>query len=191
MRIASTGRNSTPSALSVTKPSSKPSTSDPSLLSQGPVKMLRLSRTLPLSIRHASTAAATTSSTSSSAAKFSPLAMKAAEEVSSKWKGTTANGGKTQNYIGGEFKESSSDKWLEVRDPVCPISSSAVLHVRRLISCSLHRLWSTWYQRRLSPSSMLLSMPLLRHSRLGPRLLFYDVSKSCSSKSSWQPARSG
>lgn len=44
--------------------------------------------------------------------------MKAAEEVSSKWKGTTANGGKTKNYIGGEFTESSADKWLEVRDPV-------------------------------------------------------------------------
>ena len=45
--------------------------------------------------------------------------MKAAEEVSSKWKGTTANGGKTMNYIGGEFVESSAKKWLEVRDPVC------------------------------------------------------------------------
>jgi malonate-semialdehyde dehydrogenase (acetylating)/methylmalonate-semialdehyde dehydrogenase len=44
--------------------------------------------------------------------------MKAAEEVSSKWKGTTANGGKTKNYIGGEFVESSATKWLEVRDPV-------------------------------------------------------------------------
>jgi hypothetical protein len=45
--------------------------------------------------------------------------MKAAEEVSSKWKGTTANGGKTKNYIGGEFVDSSAKKWLEVRDPVC------------------------------------------------------------------------
>jgi malonate-semialdehyde dehydrogenase (acetylating)/methylmalonate-semialdehyde dehydrogenase len=50
--------------------------------------------------------------------------MKAAEEVSTKWKGTTANGGKTKNYIGGEFVDSSADKWLEVRDPVSSEFSS-------------------------------------------------------------------
>jgi hypothetical protein len=54
----------------------------------------------------------------SSAPQFSPLAAKAAEEVSSKWKGTTANGGKTKNYIAGEFRDSRADNWLEVRDPV-------------------------------------------------------------------------
>ncbi|KAK8853282.1 methylmalonate-semialdehyde dehydrogenase (acylating) [Kwoniella newhampshirensis] len=48
---------------------------------------------------------------------LSPLALKAAEEVSSKWRGTSANGGRTMNYIGGEFSESKADKWLEVRDP--------------------------------------------------------------------------
>ena len=78
--------------------------------------MLRLPRYLGSSVRFASTAAATSSSSS---AKFAPLAIKAAEEVSSRWKGTTANGGKTKNYIGGEFVESSAKKWLEVRDPVC------------------------------------------------------------------------
>jgi hypothetical protein len=79
-------------------------------------KMLRLPRYLPRNLRYASTAAATSTSSS---AKFAPLAMKAAEEVSTKWKGTTANGGKTKNYIGGEFVDSSAKKWLEVRDPVC------------------------------------------------------------------------
>jgi malonate-semialdehyde dehydrogenase (acetylating)/methylmalonate-semialdehyde dehydrogenase len=78
--------------------------------------MLRLPQNLRRGVRYAATATATSSS--SSAAKFAPLAMKAAEEVSSKWKGTTANGGKTKNYIGGEFVESSASKWLEVRDPV-------------------------------------------------------------------------
>lgn len=81
--------------------------------------MLRLPKHLNLiGVRHAATAAATSSSLSG-AAKFSPLAMKAAEEVSSRWRGTTASGGKTKNYIGGEFTESSADKWFEVRDPVC------------------------------------------------------------------------
>lgn len=85
--------------------------------------MLRLPRSLSLGlrVRHASTAAATSSSSSTgAAARFSPLAMKAAEEVSTKWKGTTAGGGRTKNYIGGEFTESTSDRWLEVRDPVSP-----------------------------------------------------------------------
>ena len=82
--------------------------------------MLRLPKNLVRGARYASSAAATASSSSSGAARFSPLAMKAAEEVSSKWRGTTANGGKTKNYIGGEFTESSAKKWLEVRDPVSP-----------------------------------------------------------------------
>lgn len=50
--------------------------------------------------------------------QYSPLAAKAAEEVSSKWKGTTANGGKTKNYINGEFVDSQTSTWLEVLDPV-------------------------------------------------------------------------
>lgn len=80
--------------------------------------MLRLPKHLALGARYASSAAAASSSSSSSVARFSPLAMKAAEEVSSKWRGTNVNGGKTKNYIGGEFTESVADKWLEVRDPV-------------------------------------------------------------------------
>lgn len=76
----------------------------------------------PLQLRaYASAALASTSSNS----KLSPLALKAAEEVSSKWKGTTANGGKTKLYIGGEFLDSKTDTWLEVRDPV---SSEQVYH---------------------------------------------------------------
>lgn len=54
---------------------------------------------------------------SASNPQYSPLAAKAAEDVSSKWKGTTANGGKTKNYIGGKFVDSKADKWLDVHDP--------------------------------------------------------------------------
>lgn len=62
---------------------------------------------------------------SGSSGGLSPLAKAAAEEVSSKWKGTSATGGKTKNYIGGEFVESKAEKWLEVRDPVS-LSGAAV-----------------------------------------------------------------
>lgn len=41
-----------------------------------------------------------------------------AELLSSSWKGTNASGGNTKNYIGGEFVESKTDKWIDVLDPV-------------------------------------------------------------------------
>ncbi|WRT70152.1 methylmalonate-semialdehyde dehydrogenase (acylating) [Kwoniella shivajii] len=75
-----------------------------------PVHSIRLSRT------YAAPALAQTASSAPSKG-LSPLAAKAAEEVSSTWRGTSALGGKTKNYIGGEFKDSSSEEWLDVHDP--------------------------------------------------------------------------
>jgi len=99
--------------------------------SSRPTIMLKLTRALTFPfVRYAATAA---SPSSSSAPRYSALGMKAAEEVSSKWRGTTANGGRTKNYIGGEFTESQTDKWLEVRDPVCrgaPIYRPRLMKVR-------------------------------------------------------------
>ena len=76
--------------------------------------MLKPLRSLHL-VRHAMTAAL---SPSANEPRFSALGWAAAEEITAKWKGTTANGGRTKNYIGGSFVESQADKWLEVRDPV-------------------------------------------------------------------------
>ncbi|TXT06001.1 hypothetical protein VHUM_03762 [Vanrija humicola] len=77
--------------------------------------MLRSTRFMPVArlARGYASAAAATAQTGS----LSPLAAKAAEEVSAQWKGTSATGGNTKNYIGGEFVESKADRWLEVRDP--------------------------------------------------------------------------
>jgi hypothetical protein len=69
-------------------------------------------------VRYASSATAASTSNDKPKSGLAPLAARAAEEVSSKWKGTTANGGRTKNYIGGEFVESKAERWLEVRDPV-------------------------------------------------------------------------
>ena len=63
--------------------------------------------------------------------QYSTLAAKAAEAVSTKWKGTTANGGRTKNYIGGKFVESKAEKWLKVHDPVCtscPLLTDRAVH---------------------------------------------------------------
>lgn len=40
-----------------------------------------------------------------------------AEQISAEWKGTSATGGNTKNFIGGEFVESKTSDWIEVADP--------------------------------------------------------------------------
>lgn len=60
---------------------------------------------------------ASSSSHSHSHASLSPHAHAAAEKLSKNWKGTSATGGTTKNFINGEFVESTSEKWLDVTDP--------------------------------------------------------------------------
>lgn len=50
---------------------------------------------------------------------LSPLAIQKAEQISSQWKGTSATGGTTKNFIGGEFVESKATEWIDTHDPVC------------------------------------------------------------------------
>ncbi|KAF5356174.1 hypothetical protein D9756_004092 [Leucocoprinus leucothites] len=45
------------------------------------------------------------------------IARPIAEKLSADWKGTSMMGGKTKNFINGEFVESKTDKWLDVNDP--------------------------------------------------------------------------
>ncbi|PIL31560.1 hypothetical protein GSI_06262 [Ganoderma sinense ZZ0214-1] len=40
-----------------------------------------------------------------------------AEKISQEWKGTSATGGNSKNFIGGEFVESKADQWIDVVDP--------------------------------------------------------------------------
>ena len=41
-----------------------------------------------------------------------------AEKLSRDWKGTSASGENTKNFIGGEFVQSKTTQWIEVVDPV-------------------------------------------------------------------------
>ncbi|KAB5593714.1 hypothetical protein CTheo_2794 [Ceratobasidium theobromae] len=69
-------------------------------------KMLQLPRNRALSAlraRHVST--------------LSAPAKAAAHQLSKDWKGTSAVGGNTKLYIGGEFVESKASNWLDVFDP--------------------------------------------------------------------------
>lgn len=45
-------------------------------------------------------------------------AVRAKAEGLSAWKGTSATGENTKNFIGGEFVESKTDTWIDVVDPV-------------------------------------------------------------------------
>ena len=60
-----------------------------------------------------------TASANSWSTKLSPTARAKAMEISTNWKGTSATGKLTKNFIGGEFVESSTDEWIDVHDPVC------------------------------------------------------------------------
>ncbi|PPQ62977.1 hypothetical protein CVT24_006083 [Panaeolus cyanescens] len=54
---------------------------------------------------------------SSRAHGLSALALPRAEQISANWQGTSATGGATKNFIGGEFVESKSTEWIDVHDP--------------------------------------------------------------------------
>ncbi|KAI6119826.1 methylmalonate-semialdehyde dehydrogenase [Pisolithus croceorrhizus] len=44
-----------------------------------------------------------------------------ADKLSADWRGTSATGNNTKNYIGGEFVDSKTDEWLDVLDPATQI----------------------------------------------------------------------
>ena len=50
-----------------------------------------------------------------------------AEKISAEWKGTSATGGNTKNFIGGEFVESKAEAWIDVVDPVRTIQPHSSL----------------------------------------------------------------
>ncbi|WVW86253.1 methylmalonate-semialdehyde dehydrogenase (acylating) [Kwoniella bestiolae CBS 10118] len=82
------------------------------------IRTTTVRRTIPLRLSLArSYASPALASSPSSKTGLSALAAEAAKDVSEKWRGTSAVGGNTKNYIGGEFRESKAEKWLEVHDP--------------------------------------------------------------------------
>ncbi|KAG6832280.1 hypothetical protein H0H92_003513 [Tricholoma furcatifolium] len=78
----------------------------------------RLSRRLP----------ARAFSTSVPVYSLSAAALPRAEQISAEWKGTNATGGTTKNFIGGEWLESKTSEWIDVRDPSTQTLLSRVPH---------------------------------------------------------------
>ena len=50
------------------------------------------------------------------------VAREKAEQISANWKGTSASGGSTKNFIGGQFVESKADTLIDVLDPVSALT---------------------------------------------------------------------
>lgn len=61
---------------------------------------------------------ATSSTARPALSGLSATAKSRAEKISQEWKGTSATGGHSKNFIGGEFVESKADQWIDVVDPV-------------------------------------------------------------------------
>lgn len=80
--------------------------------------LAKLPRSARLPVRSYATTGSRALGTLSAAAKAK------AEQISQEWKGTSATGGNTKNFVGGEFVESKADKWIDVVDPV---SSASVM----------------------------------------------------------------
>lgn len=81
--------------------------------------MLRSARIAPTTVRLARGYASSASNVKAAEiSALSQIARQYADEVSSKWAGTSATGGNTKNFIGGQFTDSKAKDWLEVRDPV-------------------------------------------------------------------------
>ncbi|KAF5323622.1 hypothetical protein D9611_005766 [Ephemerocybe angulata] len=56
-------------------------------------------------------------STSARSYALSAAALPRAQKLSADWKGTSATGANTKNFIGGEFVESKTTEWIDVHDP--------------------------------------------------------------------------
>lgn len=62
-----------------------------------------------------------------------------AEKLSRDWKGTSASGENTKNFIGGEFVQSRATQWFDVVDPVRCGFSLISYHDLRSRRNSLHK----------------------------------------------------
>ncbi|KAJ1030429.1 hypothetical protein NDA16_001338 [Ustilago loliicola] len=88
------------------------------------VNMLRAIKPQAVSARCLSTSAtsrlaqpAAAASSGAAKAQLSQIALSRAQDVDSKWQGTSMLGGTTKNYIDGKFVQSSTSSWLDVNDP--------------------------------------------------------------------------
>lgn len=114
---------------------------------------------------------------------LSPTARAKAEELSARWTGTSATGGKTKNFINGEFIESEATEWIDVVDPVClrPILPDYMgFGVAYIVDgvCRQHKHCSRVFRKRRLWNSSGLRLLRRRHIRPGVNPAYSLVSVS-------------
>lgn len=97
---------------------------------------------------------------------LSPLAIQKAEQISFQWKGTSATGGTTKNFIGGEFVESKTTQWIDAHDPVRNTLKTSYLLMHKYLH-SQHKLSSRAFHKPQIQNSKTLSTLLLMRTNLG------------------------
>ncbi|KZT05987.1 methylmalonate-semialdehyde dehydrogenase [Laetiporus sulphureus 93-53] len=80
---------------------------------------------------------------------LSATARAKAEQISSQWKGTSATGENTKNFIGGEFVESQTQSWIDAVDPATqtlltrvPETTSAEFEQAVAAASEAYKTWS-------------------------------------------------
>ena len=122
---------------------------------------------------------------------LSAAARPKAEQISKEWKGTSAAGHNTKNFIGGEFVESKATKWIDVLDPVrvARFLPAPLRSIRLTRHASQPKHYSRVFPRQHMQNSSKRSMPPLRHSRRGATPVCSLVRDSCWSTPRLPPVR--
>jgi len=119
--------------------------------------------------------------TSTCVKALSALAQPIAGRISANWKGTSATGWPTKNFIGGEFVESKATEWIDVYDPVSHSLRYVYLPISTLFSFRQPKHSSHESPKPLTRNSKKLSMPhpeLSEHGVKRVLLLGRDSSSS-------------
>lgn len=131
--------------------------------------------------------ASATSASRPALSGLSAPARERAERLSAEWKGTSATGESTKNFIGGEFVESKASQWIDVVDPVCwRCHYSCRKPIRRwhdICACRLPKHCLQGYPRPLVQSLTKLSLLHQKPSRPGAKLAYSPASVLFSSRS--------
>lgn len=88
--------------------------------------MQRLPTVVPAQVRGLATAASR-----SPLQGLNAVARAKAEQITAQWKGTNGSGENIKNYIGGKFVDSTTDKWIDLVDPVRPCQPPHPRRTRR------------------------------------------------------------
>lgn len=91
----------------------------PELVARTMIRLpIRSLRSAPHPIRSRTAGLHCSAAPRSPSSSLGRLAAAKAQDVESKWRGTSTSGGTTKNYVNGQFVDSQAHRWIDVPDPV-------------------------------------------------------------------------